>query len=79
MVWDAPSLQWEKNYCRAMEYYNEHGNLIVPVDYKSPDGFALGNWIRALRQAREGKFNRKPLSQEQIARLDSIGMYWGNW
>ena len=78
MVWDAPSLQWEKNYCRAMEYYNEHGNLIVPVDYKSPDGFALGNWIRALRQAREGKFNRKPLSQEQIARLDSIGMYWGN-
>lgn len=78
MVWDAPSLQWEKNYCRAMEYYNEHGNLIVPADYKSPDGFALGNWIRALRQAREGKFNRKPLSQEQIARLDSIGMYWGN-
>ncbi len=79
MVWDAPSLQWEKNYCRALEYYNAHGNLIVPVEYKSPDGFALGNWIRTLRQARQGRSNRRTLSQEQIDRLDAIGMYWGNY
>lgn len=78
MVWDTVSLQWEKNYCQALEYYNTHGNLMVPADYKTPEGFALGSWIRALRQAKEGKFNRRTLTPEQIDRLNAIGMYWGN-
>lgn len=78
MVWDTVSLQWEKNYCQALEYYNAHGNLMVPADYKTPEGFALGSWIRALRQAKEGKFNRRTLTPEQIDRLNAIGMYWGN-
>ena len=78
MVWVASSLRWEKNYCKALEYYNTHGNLLVPFEYKTPDGFALGAWIRTLRQARKGEFNRKSLTQDQIRRLDEIGMYWGN-
>ncbi len=78
MAWDASSVRWEKNYCAALEYYNAHGDLLVPFDYKTPDGLALGTWVRSLRQARKGEFNRKPPTQEQIERLDKIGMYWGN-
>ena len=78
MVWDASSVRWEKNYCKALEYYKTNENLLVPFDYKTPSGFALGAWIRALRQARKGEFNRKPPTPEQIKRLDEIGMYWGN-
>lgn len=75
MAWDASSVRWEKNYCAALEYYNVHGDLLVPFDYKTPDGLALGTWVRSLRQARKGEFNRKPPTQEQIERLDKIGMY----
>lgn len=78
MAWDASSVRWEKNYCAALEYYNAHGDLLVPFDYKTSDGLALGTWVRSLRQARKGEFNRKPPTQEQIERLDKIGMYWGN-
>lgn len=78
MAWDASSVRWEKNYCAALEYYNAHGDLLVPFDYKTPDGLALGTWVRSLRQARKGEFKRKPPTQEQIERLDKIGMYWGN-
>ena len=78
MEWDASSVRWEKNYCAALEYYNAHGDLLVPFDFKTQDGLALGTWVRSLRQARKGEFKRKPPTQEQIERLDKIGMYWGN-
>ena len=78
MAWDASSVRWGKNYGVAMEYYNVHGDLLVPFDYKTLDGLALGTWVRSLCQARKGGLNRKPPTQEQIERLDKIGMYWGN-
>ena len=78
MVWSDSSLRWEQNYCEALEYYKTNGDLLVPADYKTPSGFALGAWIRALRQDRKGEFNRKAPTEEQIKRLDEIGMYRGN-
>ena len=77
MIWSDSSLRWEQNYCEALEYYKTNGDLLVPADYKTPSGFALGAWIRALRQARKGEFSRNAPTEEQIRRLDEIGMYWG--
>ena len=74
MHWSAINLKWERNYLRAAEYYREHGDLLVPAGYKSPDGHALGAWINKLRRSRRvGE-----LPKEQIERLDAIGMFWGN-
>lgn len=82
MSWDVISDQWERNYLAAVDYYREHGHLIVPKSYISPDGIKLGYWIAHLRVNRSGK-GRGKLTDEQIARLDRIGMAWdadeGRW
>ena len=78
MQWDAHSVRWEQNYLEALRYYKEYGDLNVPVGYKTDSGFNLGTWVRYLRQARSGKGGSRPLTEEQIARLDAIGMQWND-
>lgn len=79
MKWDALSVKWEENYLEATRYYLREGNLQVPSGYKTESGFALGAWIRNLRNIRTGVYTKhRPLTQEQIARLDAIGMVWTN-
>lgn len=77
MVWDVYGDGWAKGYARAKEYYEKHGDLNVPVRFKADDGYALGRWIADQRKARSGKFQNRPLSEEQIRQLDAIGMVWG--
>ena len=33
---------WELMYAEAKKYYSEHGNLIVPKNYKTESGLSLG-------------------------------------
>ena len=51
MNWDGKSYTtWEKSYVAACEYYKEHGNLDVPANYRSENGYQLGRWIRRQRE-----------------------------
>lgn len=72
MIWDSLDYFWEQNFRLAKEYYLAHGNLDVPTNFKSKDGKHLGNWV--LRQRQLNKTNS--LTDEQVKRLDSIGMDW---
>ena len=69
------SLSWENYYELAVEYYNEHGNLKVPINY-SKNGLNLGIWISHKRKAYKGTKGEKSLNEEQIRKLESIGMIW---
>ena len=51
---------------------------MVPAEYKTSDGIALGRWIFAMRAARRGTAPARKLTPEQITQLDSVGMYWGD-
>ena len=74
MEWDAREAKWQCAFRRAEEYRQTHGDLLVPVNYKAEDGFCLGDWIRRMR---EGYALHDPkLTQERIARLESLGMVW---
>lgn len=42
-----------------------------------PGGLSLGVWLVTRRRVREGQI-QGTLTEQQIARLDSIGMVWGN-
>ena len=75
MTWDVLSDQWERNFLEAAAYYREHGNLLVPGRYVTPSGIKLGYWIANLRRVRSGKGQGR-LTDEQIARLNMIGMAW---
>ncbi len=76
MVWDAVSVQWEKNFAAAAAYYAQHGDLDVPTGYKTPEGLALGKWLHYQRMARAGVNKGAKPTPEQILRLDAIGMCW---
>ena len=77
MVWDVFDYLWEENYAAAVRYHREHGDLNVPVRYVDSEGIRLGQWITALRQNRKGNLRgTRTLTDEQIARLDSLGMIW---
>ena len=71
------SSSWEHYFSEASIYYVEHGNLNVPKLYTIPSGLSLGVWLVTQRRVREGQ-TQGNLTEQQIARLDSIGMVWGN-
>ena len=68
---------WEHYFSEASIYYAEHGNLNIPKLYTTPGGLSLGVWLVTQRRVREGQIQGN-LTEQQIARLDSIGMVWGN-
>ena len=76
MIWDVPDYLWEENFAECLKYYRTHGNLDIPNAYCSPKGLKLGGWLRRQRLLRKGKTNGTKLTQEQVARLNSIGMVW---
>ena len=69
--------QWNEIYGAAKRYFEANGNLEVPVAYVSPEGYALGKWVRRQQYAhRNPEKNNAILSAERIKRLESIGMQW---
>ena len=68
--------QWNEKYALAKRYYEEFGDLNVPVSY-CVNGVKLGRWIsniRAKRKHPEG--SGMVLDEHRIRQLDSIGMDW---
>ena len=74
MVWSTSNDLWEQNYAAATQYYLERGDLEVPIKYETPSGFGLGVWLGAQRAAHKAG----ELPQEQVERLDALGMDWTN-
>ena len=72
------SLSWDDYYELAAQYYKEHGNLLVPVNY-SKNGMNLGYWIIDQRKTMKGQGHRRNLTEEQIEKLDAIGMVWDKY
>ncbi|MDD4495654.1 MAG: Helicase associated domain protein, partial [Eubacteriales bacterium] len=76
MIWVKPD-SWEVRFALAKEYYQKNGSLNMPANYTA-DGIWIAKWLNEQRQIYIGNRKNKSLSQEQIARLDSIGMVWDN-
>jgi superfamily II DNA or RNA helicase len=70
MDWNRNDKRWEENYAVAEAYYRGNGHLNVPHAYKTEDGVALGRWLVYLRSKKD------ELTDEQVARLEQIGMQW---
>ena len=69
--------QWNEGYQEAKRYFEAHGDLKVPGDYVSPNGYNLGNWVKRQRYTRlNPEKSGAVLTEERIAKLDEIGMRW---
>ena len=79
MCWDVLSYTWEKNFKEAVEYYKLHGTIDVPASTRTESGFALGHWLQNMRSVRKGQSQQRALTDDQIKRLDQLGMRWENY
>ena len=74
MVWEKPD-SWNERFSLAEDYFRSHGDLEIPPQY-TVNGIWLSKWLDEQRQIRNGKRKGKSLTDEQIKRLDEIGMRW---
>ena len=72
---DALTATWDMYYASAKQYYKENGNLEVPARYITEEGYALGSWLNNQKAIRKGTIVGK-LTEDQMQKLDSIGMIW---
>jgi hypothetical protein len=56
----------------ALQYFVENGNLNIKTDYIMDSGYNLGAWIYLQRK----NYIKNKLSEEQIGKLNLIGMIW---
>lgn len=66
---------WEIYYRAAKSYYEKHGNLHIVKSYVTDTGLTVGTWLMTQRRIRSGKVVGK-LTEEQIQKLNAIGMEW---
>ncbi len=69
-VWDANKNYWERGVSHFKKYAQVEGSVLVPLRYKSNDGFGLGSWLGEQRK------HRSKLTQKQRYKLDSLGFDW---
>lgn len=70
------NLTWEQWYELAEEYFNIHGNLKMASTFEM-NGHKIGQWLVNQRQAKNHPENGRKITQEQIEKLNQIGMVWG--
>lgn len=63
---------WEEMFLLAKKYYEENANLLIPKDYKAPNGANVGLWLFTQRSS----YRKGTLSEERVKALESIGVVW---
>jgi superfamily II DNA or RNA helicase len=63
---------WFEGYSRAAAYNKEHGDLEVPLRYRTEDGYTLGQWLVDQRQL----YRRGWLQPARITALEELGITW---
>ena len=66
---------WEEKYAVAKKLYDEFHHIDVPCSLEI-DGIKIGKWISVQRQIYNKSRTDMSLSDEQIAKLEKIGMNW---
>lgn len=77
MIWNKPTADelWNKRFETVKAYYEEHGNLDMPNDFKK-DGTWIAKWLNEQKHIYNGRRKGRSLNEEQIKKLESIGMRW---
>ena len=70
-VVDRLGTSWDEMYGHLVAYFRSNGDCLVPVRYKTEEGYRLGSWVNHQRD------NRNGMSQALRDRLQSLrGWSW---
>lgn len=72
MCWNRYKDRWKVGFLYAERYFIEHGEINIPINYITTDGFPLGVWISQQRN----KYKKGKLSLEQIKLLEKLKIVW---
>ena len=67
-------IEWEEYYQAAVQYREEHGDLLIPQRYVTEDGKCLGRWLATQRRIHNS--GGSTLTGEQALRLEELGIVW---
>lgn len=84
MRFNRSNLIWEEIYYYAKVYYTHHGNLEVPLNFKTDDGYtfkkdgkvSLGNWIASQRKRVAPDSERGKLLSQIGMRFNRSNLSW---
>jgi superfamily II DNA or RNA helicase len=68
--WDPQETSWKEGFEHLLNYLKEHKDCNVRQQFKSPDGYKLGQWV-GLQRIKHDK-----LPAEKKAKLDALGFDW---
>lgn len=72
-IWSVLDAQWNTGFHYLTEFTNEVGHSNVPKDFRSHDGFQLGQWVGTQRRLKD------TISLEKINQLESLpGWIWNS-
>ncbi len=71
--WDRNDYLWEEGFRHLAEYVQTHGGALVPLKYKSDDGYGLGGWVNSQKV----RYGKGTLTAEREQRL--LGLPGWSW
>jgi superfamily II DNA or RNA helicase len=69
-VWNPFDEDWEIGFSHLKRFKELNGHCRVPQNYKTENGFALGQWVSVQR------LSKANLPEDRVRRLDELGFIW---
>jgi len=70
-TWHSRDTKWEKGLAYLKEYLEDNGDCLVPANYKTKDGYRLGQWVS------ENRIKKISMERNRIFLLEKLnGWSW---